>query len=93
MSIKPFITKDNFCIYCNASNSLEYVDLHGTSCKNMIYSIKYAKCTKCNHIYFLRWIKDPKSDELMPFYDDEKIIDDFSKEISDYAIAHRRILK
>lgn len=93
MSIKPFITKNNYCMYCGKSDCIEFVDLHNSECKNMIYPIKYAKCTQCNHIYFLKWIKDPESSELIPFYDEEKLINDFSKEISNYAIAHRRILK
>ncbi len=93
MSIRPFITKENYCMCCSKSNCIEYVDLHNNTCKNMIYPIKYAKCTNCNHIYFIKWIKDLKSDQLLPFYDDEEIIADFSKEISNYAKAHRRILK
>ncbi len=93
MAIKPFITKENFCIHCGAKNSLIYKDLHGKDYNQLLYPIMFAECSKCKHIYFMKWTKDESSDEMIPFYDEENIIEDFSKDIIQYSKTHRRILK
>lgn len=92
MAIAPFITSKNYCMYCGTKDSIIYKDLHGKDYNQLLYPIQYAICTKCNHIYFIKWVKDDNSNDMIPFYGDEKQIDDFSKTIIEYSKTHRRIL-
>lgn len=88
--VRPFITNKNKCMHCGKDNTLKYVDLHGELHSQMLYSTTMAKCTECGTEYFIHWID--VDGEMQCFYSDKHIIDDFSKEIIDYSVSHRRII-
>lgn len=88
--IHPFISNRNYCMHCGKDNTIKYEDLHGELHSQMIYSTKSAKCIECGTEYFIHW--SDVNGEMKPYYSDKYLIDDFSKEIRDYSLSHRRLL-
>lgn len=88
--IHPFITKKNYCMHCGAEDKLRYIDLHDDSHYQMIFVTSKAKCEKCGTEYFIHWVNE--DGEMVPYYSDKDIIDDFSKDIIRFAKEHKRKL-
>ena len=88
--IHPFISNKNICMHCGKEDVLKYIDLHNEEHSQMIYSTKSVRCTNCGTEYFIHW--SDVDGEMKPYYSDKYIIDDFSKNIRDYSLSHRRIL-
>lgn len=77
------------CIHCG-SESVVPIDKFGRENKIMIYPITQMRCNRCNREYFIKWIKSPNDQSIIPICCSETDKFNTAESIIDSAITHKR---